>query len=284
MQTAQEIVAKVRDLAALPAVYAKVRKLVEDPNSSPEQLSRAIALDPAITARLLRLANSAFWGRGGRIETVSRAVILLGMNHVHDLVLATSVATAFKGLDPSVVDLGRFWRASLYRALAAGALAAKRELVDVERLFLEGLLSDVGHLAMYQAIPALAAEAARRSQPQPWTIAEIESSLIGCDYAEVGAALATEWMLPECFSATIAHQNAPLAGWTHALEACIVHVANGLAQRAMTTDAAIEYPPMPEPVLQFVALPQESIEEAAAEAGENVSAMIQLFTPALAAA
>jgi HD-like signal output (HDOD) protein len=284
MHTAQEVVSRVGDLAALPSVYAKVRRLVEDPNSSPDQLSRVIAVDAVITARLLRLANSAFWGRGGRIETVSRAVRLLGMNHVHDLVLATSVATAFKGLDPAVVDAGRFWRASVYRALAAGALAAKRELIDIERLFLEGLLSDIGHLAMYQTIPSLTAEAADRARLQPWMLSEIETSLIGCNFAEVGAALAESWMLPECFTATIAHQTNPLASATHALEACIVHVASRLAQRPARRDDPAEPPPLPEAVLQFIALPTETIEEAAAEADANLSAMVQLFTPALAAA
>lgn len=284
MHTAQEIVSRVIDLAALPSVYAKVRRLVEDPNSSPDQLSKVIAMDPAITARLLRLANSAFWGRGGRIETVSRAVRLLGMNHVHDLVLATSVATAFKGLDPAVIDIGRFWRCSVYRALAAGALATKRDLVDVERLFLEGLLSDIGHLAMVQSIPALVAEAEKRARLQPWTLPEIETSLIGCNFAEVGAVLAEAWVLPECFSATIAHQINPLASETHALEACIVHLADRLAQRSVQRDNAIEYPPLPEAISLLVALPEEIIAAAAADAEANLSSMAELFRPTLAVA
>jgi HD-like signal output (HDOD) protein len=284
MPTAKEIVAKVHDLAALPGAYAKVRGLVEDPNSSPDHLARVIATDPAITARLLRLANSAFWGRRGRIETVTRAVRMLGMNHVHDLVLATSVTTAFKGLDPTVTDIGRFWRGSVYRALVTAALGTKREFVDVERLFLEGLLSDIGHLVMYQSIPTFAAEAEKRARAEPWRLAEVETALIGCDYAELGCVLAEEWMLPECFSQTIAYQNKPWASTTHGLEASFVYVARWLSHRLLRRDDAIEQPPLPAAALHLVALPSEVIEEAAAEAEMNLSAMVQLFTPALAAA
>jgi HD-like signal output (HDOD) protein len=284
MPTAVDILSRVKDLAALPSTYAKVRRVVEDPNSSPDQLARLIATDPTITARLLRLANCAFWGRGSRIETVTRAVRLLGMNHVHDLVLATSVIGAFKGLDPAVVDTGRFWRSSIYRALAAATLATKRELVDVERLFLEGLLSDIGHLVMYQSIPALAEEAYKRTRQQPWLLAETENALIGCNYADVGALLAKEWMLAECFSETIAHQNEPAASSTHALEAALVHVARWLSHRLSPRDQAIEQPPVPPAILSLLDLSQETIEASAAEAETNLSAMVQLFTPALAAA
>jgi HD-like signal output (HDOD) protein len=284
MPTAKEIVSKVHDLTALPGAYAKVRQLVEDPNSSPDHVARAIATDPAITARLLRLANSAFWGRRGRIETVTRAVRMLGMNHVHDLVLATSVTTALKGLDPGLFDIGRFWRASVYRALVAAALGTKRDMVDVERLFLEGLLSDIGHLVMYQSIPILAADADKHARARPWTLAEVETELIGCNYVEVGCVLAEQWLLPECFSQTIAYQNKPWASTTHGLEASFVYVARWLSHRLARRGDAIEQPAMPEAALHLVALPSAVIEEAAAEAETNLSAMVQLFTPALAAA
>jgi HD-like signal output (HDOD) protein len=233
---------------------------------------------------LLRLANSAFWGRGGRIDTASRAVRLLGMTHVHDLVLATSVAMAFKGLDPLVIDTGKFWRASVFRALAAAALATRVKSIHVERLFLEGLLSDIGHLVLYQAVPSLVGEAHKRAGSQPWTLADIETALIGCDYTEVGAVLAEEWMLPECFSKTIACQNKPWESATHAAEAGIVHVACWLSHRLGVDAAELEQPPLTEAALGLVALPETVLEEAAAEAEANVSAMAQLFTPATAAA
>jgi HD-like signal output (HDOD) protein len=284
MLMANDIVSMVKNLVSLPGTYSKVRQLVEDPNSSPDQLARVIAVDPAITARLLRLANSAFWGRGGRIETVSRAVRLLGMNHVHDLVLATSVATAFRGLDPSVIDLGRFWRASVYRALAAASLAAKREFIDLERLFLEGLLCDVGHLVMYQAIPTLAAQVEKQARAQPWSVAEFESALIGCDYAQVGAALAEAWLLPDCFVKTIAHQQEPWTSATHPLEAGVVHITRWLWHRLDRYEGKSEQPPLAEAVVHLVALPAGAIEEAATEAEGNLAAMVQLFTPVLAAA
>ena len=95
MSTPQELVACVEKLASLPAVYHRIRDLLDDPDSSVLELSEAVSSDVAITARVLRVVNSVLYGFPGKVETVSRAVNLMGMQQVHDLVLSTSVIGAF---------------------------------------------------------------------------------------------------------------------------------------------------------------------------------------------
>lgn len=101
MASAEELVASTLKLVTLPAVYLRAKKVIDDPDSTLGDLAEVIGQDPAITVRLLRIANSAFFGFAARIDTVVRAVNILGMQQVHDLLLATSVSTTFSETPPT---------------------------------------------------------------------------------------------------------------------------------------------------------------------------------------
>ena len=229
MHTAEQIVASSVQLVSLPAIFNAVKKVVDDPDTTAMDLSRVISADPAMTARVLKLINSAFWGFSQQIDSLSRAVSLLGMLQVHDMVLSNAVAETFERMRPQHMDVARFWRGSVFRGLAATALARKGKLVDLGRVFTEGLLSDLGHMVLYTKLPELAVQAAERAGTQPWELVQIEQECIGCDYTQVGAALADVWRLPECFGAAIRHQDNPQGAGAFALEAALLHIAGRLA-------------------------------------------------------
>lgn len=278
MHTAQELVRLQPQLVSLPSVYMKVKEIVEDDNGTARDLARIIALDPAMTARLLRLVNSAFWGFRGRIESVSRAVSLLGMFHVHDLVLATSVADAFRGVRPKIMDVARFWRGSVMRALAATALARTAGLADLGRVFTEGLLSDLGHMVLYLTVPEPAAEARSRTGTEIWRLAELERASIGCDYAEVGGALTDAWSLPACFGEAIRHQTAPAATAEHGLEAAFLHIAGiGVDARIAGLDLAGQLVAMSPHAWQTTGLSPDCLADVVEEASNNASATLNAF-------
>jgi len=217
-------------LPSLPASFVRAKQCIDDPNSSLAAVGVVIAHDPALSARLLRLANSAFFGYAARVDTVPRAVILLGTQQVHDLLLATSVATAFQGIPPELVDMSAFWRNSVRCAVAARLLAARCNVLDSERLFVEGLLYDVGHLLMYQALPELAAEALARARAAGRDPSVVERELIGFDYAALGAELLAAWKLPESLVEAVRHHLDPWRAERFPLEAAIVHVASRIAR------------------------------------------------------
>lgn len=125
MHTSGELVSAIARVATLPTVYVGIKRVIDDPNASLNDVAKAISVDPGITVRLLTAVNSALCGFPRRVETVSRALSLLGMQQVHDLVLATSLATAFAGIRPKQMDMLHFWRGSVSRALAARALARR---------------------------------------------------------------------------------------------------------------------------------------------------------------
>jgi HD-like signal output (HDOD) protein len=241
MPTAEDLVSQVDKLVTLPAVYLRVRSIVDDPRSSTQDMAQAISTDPALAARLLRVVNSVHFGLMRRVETVAHAISILGLQQLHDLVLATSVATAFRGIRPAHMDMLRYWRQSVLRGLLAQGAAETCQVQPAQRLFLEGLLADVGHLVMYQGVPDLAERALMRAEAERRPLHDVELEVIGCDYAEVGAKLLEKWRLPQRFADAIAGQILPaLVADENAVEASLLHfarvVADGMA-RKMDDDA-----------------------------------------------
>ncbi len=228
--TAEEMVAGIDNLASLPAVYQRVKAIIDDQNSSIGDLSNVLTADAALAARLLRVVNSVYFGLMSRVETVSRAVSLLGMQQVHDIVLATSVSNMFKGMSPGNMNMTRYWSNSVMCALIARTAAEVEREGDLERYFLAGLLADLGHLVMYRVEPALAEQARVVASRDHLPLHVLERELIGCDYAQVGAALIAKWSLPPRLGRAIAGQISPSeieADFRH--DAALVHLGRFLA-------------------------------------------------------
>ena len=228
MHSAQELVSQITVLASLPAVYSRIREVIDAPEGSMTDVSEAVAADPALTARLLKVVNSALYGYGGQIHSLHRAVTLLGMQQVHDMVLAMSLGSALTGIRPAYMDMTRFWRDSMMRGLAVREIAKLSGQAMPERMLVVGLLADIGHLVMYQTVPELAEQARTMAASGCRDIAECERELVGCDFAEVGAALCSQWKLPACFADIVGAQLNPRLGGEFAVEASMVLVADHL--------------------------------------------------------
>ncbi|MDR3087411.1 MAG: HDOD domain-containing protein [Azoarcus sp.] len=225
MYSAQELVANIETLAALPTVYYRVRDQLESPNASIGDIARLLENDPSLTSGVLRLVNSAFFGFSRRIESVARAIPILGLRQTHELVLAISVSNVFDGIRPQYMDMKRYWQGCMTTALAARELAQLTYSTSSERLFIIGLLADIGHLVMYQTVPDLAIEAQTIADAGAGPLYEAERRVVGCDFAEVGAALTDNWSLPTNFAEIIGAQNAPKLAGEYALDAALLHVS-----------------------------------------------------------
>ena len=170
-------------------------------------LSRVISIDPAMTTVVLKLVNSAFYAMPRKIDTISRAVGILGMQPLHDLVLAMSVTKSFSSMTQTVMNMKIFWANSFFSGLAARELARSCSLVDSERMFVEGLLRDLGHLLMYEYLPAQAEQALTQSAETGEPIYLIEQRLLGFDFTQVGKALIDEWNLSKNIAEAIRYQT-----------------------------------------------------------------------------
>lgn len=230
MHSAQEMIFCLDRLLSLPEVFHRIERELDSPESSLEEVARLISNDPALSIRLLHVANSAIFGFPSRITTVTRAVQLLGLRQVRDLSLAILVTSTFG--DPGVkgLDAGAYWRASVLRAVSATELARKGGMSEPERLFLLGLLADLGHMVMYLTIPDEALGAAQLASAGHRPLHLVERETIGCDHGEVGAALLSQWRLPDSFARAVASQFEPKLAGSGAREASIVYLANQIAQ------------------------------------------------------
>lgn len=284
--TPREIVDRVTDLATLPDLYLQLRRLLEDPNTPIGRIAELVSYDPAATARLLRFANSAMLGLSRRVDTVGRAVSVLGTQLVHDVVMAISVTRAFSAVPAPGFDLSRFWANSVFCGLAARSLAERCRILDSERLFVEGLLRDIGHLAMYHALPNEAAEAKRRSEESSRALHLVERELLGFDYAQLGAELMQAWDLPDAMVVVTRNHVEPAAGGEHRLETNLVYLASHLTDRCETGGPAGDWTLAPEvlPVWQSLELSSDDLEVLIATAARGVSEARELLVVMSAAA
>jgi HD-like signal output (HDOD) protein len=239
MASAQELVQSCSNLFTLPEIYLRVRDVVDNPVSTMDDLANVLKIDPAISARLLKIVNSPFYGFPKQIDSISRAVNLIGMQSINDLVTATTIGQTFTGMTSDLMDLSAFWRKSVLCALLAGKIAKDNGTEESERFFIEGLLRDIGHLVLYQTIPQRAQSALIEAGYLGSPLAEVERSSIGYDFTEIGAELIRFWSMPSQIEQAIRHQLSPNQAGEFALHASIVHLAGTLADHAVLESAEV---------------------------------------------
>lgn len=232
--TPAELVAKNLKLVSLPEICIQVQEMADSPHSTAESIGEVISTDTALSARLLKIVNSAFYGMPSRIDTISRAVNLLGMRELKNLTFAASAAEVFSDIPPDLVDMAGFWQHSIYTGLVARQLAQDCHVLHAERLFTAGLLHDVGRLLIYIKLPEQAAQAEIMRQESERHLCDIEDELLGFDHTEVGYALLTEWKLPPNLCATIRYHHRPQDAHDAHLESALLHIADIVAHCAQT--------------------------------------------------
>lgn len=235
-QTIQEI----SGLISLPEIYLKIRRLMDDPNSSIEEFCQVISCDPNLSATVLKVINSAFFGFPGQIDSIYRAVTMLGIGQVHDMVLATSAMKSL-ALPNEILPLKTFWRCSLFTGVLSRLLAKQLKIRKGEKLFIIGLLHEIGHLVIYSKYPEFAKLAIESFHTGYQSIHEAEKNLLGLHYGEVGAKLMGQWQLPVNFQEITHYQPVPAYAGEFEMETSLLHLAHGYAHKKFCeTDMDIE--------------------------------------------
>jgi putative nucleotidyltransferase with HDIG domain len=226
-----KLVQGIEGLVTLPDVFIRINRLVEDPDSSTADIAKAVSQDPSFTVRLLRVANSPFYGFSSSIDTVSRAVAVIGTGQIRSLALATSVARSFSGLPNGLVSMDNFWHHSLYCALIARILAKQIHKCDTEAVFTAGLLHDIGELVIFNRLPEQAGKALELvlDSADALPVYQAERQMMGFDHAQVGGELARQWNLPPLLEECIARHHDVANARRYPLETAVVHIANVLA-------------------------------------------------------
>lgn len=217
-------------LVSLPEVCLRIGEMVEDPEVSASDLGYVISHDAGLTARLLKVVNSGVYGPAARVDTVSRAVTLLGLEELRDLVLASSsVIDSSDGVPNELLDVSAFWRHSVYCGVLAELLARRCGVLHSERLFVAGLLHDIGKLVLCNRMPEAVGRVRERVQDRGGSADAIERELLGFDHAEVGGTLLAQWNMPAALCDAVRCHHHPNTGAEHGFDACLIHIADALA-------------------------------------------------------
>ena len=221
-----DLVRQVRDLPALPASVIRVIQLTDDPKAGLSDVARALASDQGLAARVLRLANSAFYGSARRIGTVSEAVVILGMRTTRNLTMATSCQEMLeREVQGYFLPRGALWRHSLACAAAAQNLATRAHFRGVEEAFVAGLLHDIGKVIMSAYLKEEFVQVLRRVAQGAVTFSDAEREALGFDHAEAGARLLERWNLPSSLVSAVRYHHAPQEAANSPL-AAVVHIAD----------------------------------------------------------
>ncbi|MGI5309855.1 HDOD domain-containing protein [Rheinheimera sp. WS51] len=214
------------DLLALPESCIRLRELMDSKTASLDDIAEVISLDPILTAKLLKLANSALYNFSFQVPSINKALLVVGQNQVYNLALSIGVAAAYCKLDTSVIDLERFWEQSVNAALIGKYLADCCGVKPSESFYVAGLLHNIGELVVLQNDPELAFRCqAYDSETLPWKLQHDE---LGFTYAECGAELLNIWQLPDIIVEPIALQNSVKFDHNR-LPQLIIHLAVKLA-------------------------------------------------------
>jgi HD-like signal output (HDOD) protein len=191
-------------------MMATITRLMQDPRTSAEELGRAIATDPALVSKVLKLVNSAFYGFPGRISTITQAIVILGFSTIRNVVLTTSVLKVFGNSKSPGFDVEYFWEHSLLTGAIAKSLALEKDLPFTEETFIAGLLHDMGRMVLSQRLTPEFEKVMEFKEKAGVPLLDAEKSVLGLTHGEVGGWLARKWNLPSPFVDVMLYHHFPL--------------------------------------------------------------------------
>jgi len=217
-------------LFSLPEICMKIQDVIYDPSSSAADIAKLIAIDPALSVRLLKIANSSFYNFPSQIDSLGRAVNLIGTEDLYNLALATCTPNAFSKLSNSdLIDIGSFWRHSVMTGLIGRSLGQSCSVRHSESLFLAGLFHNLGQLVVLEQVPEsyIKIEQSKDDNKSPW---EIEKEILEHTYSEIGSKLLVHWKMPTNILALVSDQHNPTAS-IDPRTASLVHISSRAASQ-----------------------------------------------------
>jgi len=195
MSNASDIIKKFTELKTLPHVAIKVTQLANNEKSTMQDFEEIIKLDPVLVARLLRLVNSSYFGLSQKVESISKAVVFVGMKQLRNLVAVEALRNLFSG-DGDDFSPRKLWLHSATVAILGEMVARRIFAQEGEDVFLAGIIHDIGLIVENQVEGEKLREACKAFREEKGSLIECERAVLGTDHAEVGYLLAKDWSLP----------------------------------------------------------------------------------------
>ncbi|MBV8665396.1 MAG: HDOD domain-containing protein [Burkholderiaceae bacterium] len=257
--TMTEVLKSIRDLPALPIIVIELMGTLDQEDAGAGMLAEKLSRDQALSAKVLRLSNSSFYGLSSKVTTIQQAIAILGFNSVRTLVTTASVLDTFASSEHVTFNFKGFWRHSIATALCAKTLARHLRL-NQDQAFIIGLLHDIGRLVLVTGSPEHYASVVSYREQNDCYLIEAESATLGLDHTMVGSALAAHWKFPVLIQKAIANHHAPNAADPASLSP-IVHMADCMAHAlGLSDDESDLVSPVLLPVWSSMSLDQEALD------------------------
>ncbi|MCP4119369.1 MAG: HDOD domain-containing protein [Desulfobacteraceae bacterium] len=227
----KEKLLKIGDLATLPVVAYNVMQLTQNPKSSAMDVGKAISQDPALTSKVLKIANSSFYGFPRKISTINNAIVLLGFSNIRNIVLSAGIIDAYKGEKSSdFFDRTEFWKHSLACGIASKIIASTVGLKNSEEAFIWGLLHDIGKIVMDTYIHQEFSQVSYLAKAKGMLLVDAEQKYLGFNHTTVGSLVAEKWNMPPALLKVIRYHHNPAQDYNSLRISSIVHLADILCR------------------------------------------------------
>ena len=213
------------NLPSLPTIFGQINETIRKPTSSANDIAKVISKDTALAARLLKLVNSTFYGFPSKIDTLSRSVTIIGTKQISTLALGMNIINVFKDIPSHLIDMKSFWEHSIVCGISARIIASYKNIQNTERLFVAGLLHDIGRLILYSSVPIESKHTLLRAKYTDNLLYKEETETLGFDHAKIGGLLLKKWKLPISLENIVQYHHAPQES-KDPLEPAIVHIAD----------------------------------------------------------
>ena len=213
-------VENINSLPTIPSTLKQISKVIGDPVISLKEIGDFIGNDPALTTKILKMVNSAFYGFPGRISSASHATVLLGLNVIKGLLVGVSV---FEVMQNTMLGL---WEHSLGCAITSRLMAKRKGLKDYDDVYAAGLLHDIGKIILFLEFPKEYKETINEAELKEITIVEAERDHFVANHADIGSWLAEKWFFPRNLIEVIKYHHNPHLSKNAPVETAIVHLAD----------------------------------------------------------
>ncbi len=277
MGSPEDIVKHELSLASFPDVYFKLKKLLESPSSSAKDIASVVSADVALSTKLLKLVNSPLFATSQKIDSIERAVSLVGEKELSNLALGIAAIRYFKDIPPELIDMQVFWRHSLSCAIFAKIISSFYKNTADEAMFTAGLLHDVGKLVLFKNMPYLSVEALIFARENMVPLIEAEECVLGFTHTDISHLLMEKWEFPPSINDIVTHHHLPDRAKS-LKEAAILQLSDILANSvAIASGGTFVVPDINEDAFAQLNLPLDKIRPIIKKHNQLLKGMLELI-------